>query len=65
MIVTLREDESFESLLNRFTKMIQNSELLSEMKRREYYEKPSDRRRRKKNAKMRKVRLNALRSARD
>jgi ribosomal protein S21 len=42
----------FESLLNRFTTLIQASGLLSELKRRQEYEKPNEKRRRKKNESM-------------
>ena len=48
-------DESFESLLRRFNKKVQQHGILSELRRREYYEKPSIRRKRKKAAKRRSV----------
>lgn len=49
------ENESFESLLKRFNKMVQQTGVLSELRRREHYEKPSVRRKRKKAAKRRSV----------
>jgi len=47
-------DESFESLLRRFNKKVQQDGVLSEIRRREYYEKPSLKRKRKEAAKRRK-----------
>jgi len=48
------ENESFESALRRFNKKIQQSGILAEARRREHYEKPSVKRKRKE-AKKRKV----------
>ena len=45
--VVAGEDESFESLLKRFSKKVQQAGTLSEARRREHYEKPSDKRKRK------------------
>ncbi|MBP5975896.1 30S ribosomal protein S21 [Brasilonema sp. CT11] len=45
--VRLGEDESIDSALRRFKKKIQKAGILSEIKRRERYEKPSLRRKRK------------------
>ncbi|MEE8241887.1 MAG: 30S ribosomal protein S21, partial [candidate division NC10 bacterium] len=39
--VIVREDESFESALRRFKKQLERAGVLSEMRRREHYEKPS------------------------
>lgn len=47
-------NESFESLLRRFNKKVQQNGILSEVRRREYFEKPSMRRKRKEAAKRRK-----------
>ena len=54
MEVTLKKWEEdnyknggFESMLNRFNALVQSSGLFSELKRREYYEKPNEKRRRK------------------
>ena len=48
-------DESFESLLRRFNKRVQQDGVLSEIRRREFYEKPSLKRKRKEAAKKRKT----------
>ena len=48
------ENESFESLLRRFNRGVQQAGVLSEIRRREYYEKPSVKRKRKEAAKRRK-----------
>ena len=52
--VTISENESFESLLRRFSKRVQQDNVLSEVRRREHYEKPSVKRKRKEAAKRRK-----------
>jgi len=52
--VKAHENESFESLLKRFNKKVQQEAILREMRRREYYEKPSIKRKRKGAAKKRK-----------
>ncbi len=48
-------NESFESLLKRFNKRVQQSGILSEARHREYFEKPSAKRKRKEAARKRKV----------
>ena len=45
--VVAGENESFESLLKRFSKKVQQAGTLSEARRREHYENPSDKRKRK------------------
>ncbi|MGD0116088.1 MAG: 30S ribosomal protein S21 [Dehalococcoidia bacterium] len=45
--VIVRENESFEAALRRFTRKVQQYGILSEAKRRERFEKPSVRRKRK------------------
>ena len=45
--VVASENESFESLLRRFSKKVQQAGVLSEARRREHYETPSDKRKRK------------------
>ena len=45
--VWLMEGESIDSALKRFKKECEKDGILSEIKRREYYEKPSERRKRK------------------
>jgi small subunit ribosomal protein S21 len=52
--VRVGENESFESALRRFNKKIQQSGILAEARRREHYEKPSVKRKRKE-AKRKKV----------
>ena len=47
-------NESFESLLRRFTRKVQQDGILSEVRHREYFEKPSIKRKRKAAAKRRK-----------
>jgi small subunit ribosomal protein S21 len=51
--VTAGEDESFDSLLKRFNRKVQQDGILAELRRREHYEKPSIKRKRKKAAKRR------------
>ncbi len=45
--VVVREDESFEEALKRFKKQCERAGILSEIKKRERYEKPSERRKKK------------------
>ncbi len=45
--VQVREDESIESALKRFKKECEKAGILSEIKKREHYEKPSIRKKRK------------------
>lgn len=52
--VVADDSESFDSLLRRFNKKVQADGLLSEIKRREYFEKPSIKRKKKAAAKRRK-----------
>ena len=53
--VVAGDNESFESLLRRFNKRVQQEGILSEVRRREYYEKPSVKRKRKRASKRRKT----------
>ena len=48
--IRLKENESLESALRRFKKKIQKAGVLSEVKKRERYEKPSVKRKRKSEA---------------
>lgn len=48
--VRVRDNENIESALKRFKKKIQKAGILSEIKRRERYEKPSVKRKRKSEA---------------
>lgn len=52
--VKLGEGESFESLLRRFTRKVQQEGIISEVRRRGFYEKPSIKRKRKEATKRRK-----------
>ena len=54
-LVIIGDNESFESGLKRFNKRIQQDGILAEARRREHYEKPSVRRRKKIAAKARKI----------
>jgi len=45
--VKVKKDESIEKALRRFKKQCDKEELIKEMKKRERYEKPSERRRKK------------------
>jgi len=51
--VTAGDEESFDSLLKRFNRKVQQDGILAELRRREHYEKPSIKRKRKKAAKRR------------
>ena len=52
--VVASDNESFDNLLKRFNKKVQQSGILSEIRRREFFEKPSLKRKRKEAAKRRK-----------
>ena len=52
--VVISNNESFESLLKRFNRKVQQDRILSEARRREFFEKPSIKRKRKGAAKRRK-----------
>jgi small subunit ribosomal protein S21 len=58
--VIIEEGESFDSLLRRFKKKVQRDRVLSEARRRRFFEKPSVIRKRKKAAKLRKSRRQAF-----
>lgn len=45
--VVVKEDESFETALRRFKKQVEKAGVLSELRKREHYEKPSVRRKKK------------------
>jgi len=44
--LTLRENESIQEAVRRFRKLVERSGIKKEMRRREYYEKPSEIKRR-------------------
>ncbi len=46
-VVIVKDGESFESALRRFKKQCERTGILSEVKRREHYEKPSVKRKKK------------------
>ena len=46
-LVKVKEDETFEFALRRFKRKCEKSGILSELKKRQHYEKPSVRRKRK------------------
>ena len=52
--VRLGAGESFEALLRRFNRQVQQDRILAEVRRRKHYEKPSEERRKKAAAKRRK-----------
>jgi len=54
--VKVEDGESFDSLLRRFKRKVQSDRVLSEARRRRFFEKPSVIRKRKKAAKLRKSR---------
>ena len=46
-VVHVRDDESFENALRRFKRKCEKSGVLTELKKRQYFEKPSVKRKRK------------------
>jgi small subunit ribosomal protein S21 len=60
----IEDGESFDSLLRRFNKKVQRDRVLSEARRRRFFEKPSVVRKRKKAAKLRKSRRQTYREQR-
>lgn len=46
-VIKVREDESLENALRRFKRKCEKSGVLSELKKRQHYEKPSAKRKRK------------------
>jgi len=53
--VVAYDNESFDSLLKRFNKRVHQDGILAQVRRRQYYEKPSVKRKRKKASKRRKT----------
>ncbi len=62
--VVVEKGESFDSLLRRFNKKVQRDRVLSEVRRRRFFEKPSVIRKRKKAAKLRKSRRQTFKERR-
>ena len=58
--VIVRDKEPFEKALKRFKKACEKAGIMSDMKRNQHYEKPSERRKRKLNAARRKMRKQAM-----
>ena len=63
-MVIRRERESIEELVKRFRKRVQEDRILSEARRRRWYEKPSQARKRKAARKLRKSRKTTLKDKR-
>jgi small subunit ribosomal protein S21 len=61
--VVIHDGESFDSLLRRFNKKVQGNRVLSEVRRRRFFEKPSVIKKRKKAAKLRKSRRQSYKNA--
>jgi small subunit ribosomal protein S21 len=53
--IRVKEGESFESALRRFKKKCEKAGVLSDLRKHQHFEKPSERRKRKENASRRKV----------
>lgn len=62
--VVADNNESFDSLLRRFKKRVQGDRILSEIRKRRYFEQPSIVRKRKRAAKLRKSRRTSLKDRR-
>jgi small subunit ribosomal protein S21 len=59
--VRVRDDETFERALKRFNKSCEKAGILSDIKKHQYFEKPSDRKKRKMNQARRRNRKKASR----
>lgn len=46
-VIKLKDNESFESAMRRFKKQVEKTGVLSDLRRREFYDKPSVRRKKK------------------
>lgn len=62
--IFVEDEEAIDRALKRFKKECQKSGVISEVRRREFYEKPSVRRKRKEEASRRKMRRRMLKQAR-
>ncbi|MBN1874471.1 MAG: 30S ribosomal protein S21 [Anaerolineae bacterium] len=62
--VVADDNESFDSLLRRFKKKVQSDRILSEIRKRRYFEQPSIIRKRKRAAKLRKSRRTSIKDRR-
>jgi small subunit ribosomal protein S21 len=54
--IVIHDDESFERALKRFKKKCEKAGILSDLRKHRHYEKPSERRKRKEGAAVRKTR---------
>jgi small subunit ribosomal protein S21 len=54
--VKVRDNEPFERALKRFTKACEKSGLMSDIKKHQHFEKPSEKRKRRENSTRRKIR---------
>ncbi|MFN3706483.1 MAG: 30S ribosomal protein S21 [Thermoflexales bacterium] len=61
--IEVENDETFESALRRFNKLVQSNRILLEVRNRRFYEKPSIINKRKRAAKLRKSRRQNIKSA--
>ncbi|MCL6512013.1 MAG: 30S ribosomal protein S21 [Anaerolineae bacterium] len=61
--VVVEEDETFESALRRFNKMVQGNRILVEVRNRRFFEKPSVINKRKRAVKLRKSRRQSMKFA--
>lgn len=57
--IVIQTDESFERALRRFKKQCEKSGILTDLRKHRHYEKPSERRKRKMIAAIRKTRRNS------
>ena len=58
--VKVRDDESFEGALKRFKKQCEKAGILSELRKREHYEKPSIKKKRKQAAARKRARRGGI-----
>ncbi|OGY26470.1 MAG: 30S ribosomal protein S21 [Candidatus Woykebacteria bacterium RBG_16_43_9] len=56
-IVRASDGESVESLIRKFNKKVQQEGILTELRKREFYEKPAEQRKKAKQALVRKIRM--------
>jgi small subunit ribosomal protein S21 len=60
--IIIRDNESIDSAIKRFQRKVQQDGILAEIRRREYYEKPFIKRKKKEATKRRKSMKNSLRA---
>ncbi len=59
-VVIIHGNESPEKVLKRFKRLVDQEQILTEVKRREYYEKPSERKKKRERARRKRI-MKALR----